>query len=78
MAAAEDALRGALQQLSEEDRVIIRMLYYQGISIADIARSLQLDQRKLYPRIQQLLTSLRKALKAQGISADVLENLDTS
>ena len=75
---AEQALRRALQELPDEDRVIIRMLYYEGLSVAEIARGLRVEQQRLYPRIKQLLASLRKTLERQGISADFLEDLDSS
>jgi len=78
LATAEESLRQALQHLSEEDRTIIRMLYYEGMSVAEVARGLHLEQMRLYPRIRQLLASLRKALTSQGISADLLEDVDSS
>jgi RNA polymerase sigma factor (sigma-70 family) len=77
-AIAEEALRRAVHELPDEDRVIIRMLYYQGLSIADIARQFGVEPKPLYPRIKQLLASLRKVLKAQGISPDFLEDPDSS
>ena len=78
LGAAEQALRTALGKLPDEDRAVIRMLYYEGMSIADTARGLQIEQRRLYPRIKLLLASLRKALKSERISADILESLDSS
>jgi RNA polymerase sigma factor for flagellar operon FliA len=78
IAAAADALRRALQELPDEDRAIIRMLSYEGMSVADIARGLGVEQKRLYPRIKQLLATLRRTLVGQGISADFLENLDST
>ena len=78
LAAAEEALRRALQDLPDEDRTIIRLLYYEGVSVADIARGLRMEQKRLYPHIKQLLASLRKTLKSQRISPDFLESLDSS
>jgi RNA polymerase sigma factor (sigma-70 family) len=78
LAAAEEALRSALGQLPDEDRAIIRMLYYEGLSVADIARGMHTEQKRLYPRIKLLLSSLRKTLKSQRISADVLDDLDST
>jgi RNA polymerase sigma factor for flagellar operon FliA len=78
LAAAADALRRAVQDLPDEDRAIIRMLSYGGLSIADIARGLGVEQKRLYPHIKQLLASLRKTLQGQGVSADFLEGLDSS
>lgn len=74
LAIAEQALGQALQKLSDEDRAIIRMAYYEGLSVAEIARGLGVDQMRLYPRIRQLLASLRKTLVGQGISAGFLED----
>jgi len=74
VARAEHALRNALADLSDEDRAVIRLLYYEGLSVAEIARNLQIEQKRLYPRIKLLLTSLRKTLKNQRIAADVLEH----
>lgn len=76
--AAEAALRDALDRFPDEDRAVIRMLYYEGLSIADIARGLQIEQRRLYPRIRQLLGSLKKTLSAQNISPDFLDEPDSS
>jgi RNA polymerase sigma factor (sigma-70 family) len=75
LAVAEEALRKALGALPDEDRTILRLLYYEGLSVADIARGLQMDQKRLYPRIKQLLGSLGKTLRGQGISADILEDV---
>ena len=78
LATAEAALGRALRELPDEDRVIIRMLYFEGLSVADIARGLRVEQQRLYPRIKQLLASLRKTLESQRISPDFLTNLDSS
>jgi RNA polymerase sigma factor (sigma-70 family) len=75
LAVAEEALRKALNALPDEDRTILRLLYYEGMSVADIARGLRMDQKRLYPRIKQLLASLGKTLRGQGVSADMLEDL---
>lgn len=78
LAAAEEALRRALRELPDEDRAIVRMLYYEGMSVADVARGFGVEQKRLYPRIKQLLASLGKNLKNQGISPDFLDDLDSS
>jgi DNA-directed RNA polymerase specialized sigma24 family protein len=54
------------------------MLYYEGLSVADIARALHLEQARLYPRLRQLLAGLRRTLEAQGISGDFLQGIDSS
>jgi RNA polymerase sigma factor for flagellar operon FliA len=76
VAEAMVALHAALRALPDDDRAIIRLLYLERMSIADIARGLRLDQKRLYPRIQRLLASLRKSLADRHISPDVLRDLD--
>lgn len=76
LATASDALGRALRDLPDEDRLIIRMMYYEGVSVADIARGLHLEQPRLYPRIRHILAALRKTLASQGISPDFLQDVD--
>jgi len=78
VALAEAAVARAVEELPVEDRLIIRMVYYEALSVAEIARVLGLEQKRLYPRIQQLLRSLRNTLKSQGITADFVDNVDSS
>ncbi len=66
-ARAGTALRDLLAELPAEDRVLLRMRFGSEMSIADIARILQLPQRPLYRRIESLLARLRDALMDAGI-----------
>lgn len=78
LAAAEEALRTSLARLPDDDRAIIRLLYYEGMSVAEVARAVGADQMRLYPRIRQLLASLRTALTNQGISPEFLNELGSN
>ncbi len=71
---ATRALERALAALPDEDRLIVRMHHCEGITLADIARQLQLDQKPLYGRMKRLLDRLRAALEADGITGDFLEH----
>jgi RNA polymerase sigma factor for flagellar operon FliA len=62
-----DALKSAMQLLSDQDRVILRLRFQDGLAVADIARALHLDQKPLYRRFDALLRQLRAALEAAGI-----------
>jgi len=73
--AAESALRRALTRLDPEDRLIITMHFFEGISIADIARALGLPAKPLYPRIKRLLDALSGQLVSEGIGPDYLRDL---
>ena len=66
--AIEDALRRALDALPAEDRAIVRMRYWEGASVADVARALDLPQKPLYRRLERALLALRRALERAGVS----------
>lgn len=68
--AADRALSRALGQLSPEDRLILRMRFWEAMSVADIARALGLAQKRLYRRIDRALVELREQLEAAGLSRD--------
>ena len=62
------ALLDALNELHDEDRVITRMRFWDGVSIADIARLLHLEQKPLYRRIEATQRQLREALTRRGVT----------
>jgi RNA polymerase sigma factor for flagellar operon FliA len=64
----KSALDRARQTLAPMERLILKMRYEDRIPIADIARALHLDQRRLYRTIEQLLAEIRAKLLAEGIS----------
>lgn len=66
-ALASRAVRSAMEAMSAEDRVILRLRFEKGMAIADIARSLGTAQRPLYRRIETLLATLKIALERNGI-----------
>lgn len=68
----EEALPEVLGQLGAEDRLLIRMVYLDGLSVATVARSLGLKQRSLYTQRDRILRGLRESLEARGLAwADV-------
>lgn len=66
---ANTVVRSAMAAMSAQDRVILNLRFSGNASIATIARSLDLEQRPLYRRIEALLVSLRRALETAGIDA---------
>jgi hypothetical protein len=64
----KQTLDAVLATLEEEDRIILKMHFQNGGRFADIARALDLDQKKLYKRVTKLMLMLRKALEANGVS----------
>jgi RNA polymerase sigma factor (sigma-70 family) len=70
-----DALDRALNRLEHDDRVILRMRFWDDLSVADIARGLALPQKPLYRRIERALGALRGHLQADGITPDEVRAL---
>lgn len=67
----------ACESLSPEERLILRMRF-DDVPVADIARALHLNQKRLYRTIERLLSELRKRLEADGISRDEMQTLFAS
>lgn len=63
-------LRELMSELDPQQRLILQMRFEQGASVADIARLLALDQKRLYRTIDQALAGLRRLLEAEGLSAE--------
>jgi RNA polymerase sigma factor (sigma-70 family) len=70
------AIRAALEQLPSEEQVIVRMRFWDDLTVADIARALRIEQKPLYRKLEGIQKHLRAALTARGIDdervADVL------
>jgi hypothetical protein len=49
---------------------VLRMRFEDGCSVADISRTLRLDQKPLCRRLERLLADLRAALEAAGLTKD--------
>jgi RNA polymerase sigma factor for flagellar operon FliA len=61
-------VRLALKHLAPEAQAVVRMHLVEGYSVADVARALGLDQKRLYRLIPQYKERLRQALEAEGFS----------
>ena len=71
----ESGLEHAIAKLEDEDQVIMRMRYLDGLSVADVARGLGLDQKPLYARINSNLARLRGVLEREGVTAGDVRDL---
>ena len=59
-----------LERLSPEDRLMLRMRFWEGLSVADIARGLGLPQKPLYRRMDRALSNVRGYLEESGVSQE--------
>ncbi len=57
-----------VQSLSGEDKLLIKLLFIDGLKISKIARLLGKDDRQPYKRIQSILRKMREAMRKSGIA----------
>jgi RNA polymerase sigma factor (sigma-70 family) len=74
--AATDALERAVRRLDAEDRVIVRMRFFEGFTIAQVARALGIEQKPLYARMRRILETLARDLAGQGVRSESIEWLN--
>lgn len=73
---ATAVVREALSSATPEDRLILKLRFKDGLSVAAVSRRLALDQKRLYRRLERLLGQLRASLRTDGLGAcDVLPAL---
>jgi RNA polymerase sigma factor for flagellar operon FliA len=75
--AANQALQAAIGELPPEDRLIMRLRFWDGLSIPEIGRATGLEQKPIYRRIERTLVTLRKRLEALGVSDSAAGALTT-
>lgn len=64
----QSALNLALETLTPQDLLILKMFFRDGCTIASIAAELGLEARSLYTRKDKCLAKLRAAFDAQGLT----------
>jgi RNA polymerase sigma factor (sigma-70 family) len=62
-----DVLRAAIEALPLRDRMLVRLHFVRKMTLAEVGRVLQVEQRPLYRRLEQILNMLRSALADAGI-----------
>jgi RNA polymerase sigma factor (sigma-70 family) len=71
-----DAVRQAVAGLPDEDRLIVRMRVDDGFTVGEIARTLHLEAKPLYRRLDRIFKSLREELQRHGIDAAAARHLE--
>lgn len=72
------ALTAAIERLSTEDRLIVRLRFWEELSIADISRTLGVPQKPLYRRLERVLVGLRRDLENAGVSQELTRALTSA
>lgn len=69
------AVDEALNRLRPDDRLLLKLCYVDGHTVAATARVLDLEQKPLYSRLERLRNELRDELVRQGITRQEVEEL---
>ena len=68
--ALASATRAALQALAPHERVIVRMHFMEGLTVAEVARGLGVPQKPLYRQLERARVKMRAHLERSGISRE--------
>jgi RNA polymerase sigma factor for flagellar operon FliA len=80
-AAARDAadvarvLGRLLGELPGEDRLLVRLRFEEGVTVAEMSRVLGLNQKRLYRRLERLLADLKQRLLNHGVTPDIVQTV---
>lgn len=64
----QQALSVVLGRLDPDDRALIKLRYFEHVSVADIARRRGVEDRPLYRHMDRLLARLRRELEDRGVA----------
>jgi len=67
-----ESIEEAMDDLAEEDQLILRLRFWEDLTVAQVARSLGIPQKPLYRRVNRLLDRLREHLTDRGLAAEEL------
>jgi RNA polymerase sigma factor for flagellar operon FliA len=65
----------ALSSLPAEDALIMRMCFLEGMKLSEVARTLQLEQKPLYRRVDGNLKRLQVLLEQRGVTREQVAEL---
>jgi RNA polymerase sigma factor for flagellar operon FliA len=71
----EQLLHTLVASLPAEDALIMRMRFWNGMSVADIARVLRTEQKPLYRRLENIQAALRTGLEARGVDRERVKEI---
>ncbi|MFN7942901.1 MAG: sigma-70 family RNA polymerase sigma factor [Thermoanaerobaculia bacterium] len=72
---AERILGEAMAELPPEERLMLKLRFADGVTVADIAAGLGVPAKPLYVRFERCLGQLRRSLEARGLDAATVGSL---
>jgi RNA polymerase sigma factor for flagellar operon FliA len=72
---AATAIDGLMESMNPEDRLMLKLRFWDALKVPDIARRLQVEQKKVYKRLDRLYGVMRMALERAGIGREEVGTL---
>ncbi len=70
-----ELIQGAIAQLPPNDGAVIRLAYLEGLSVAEVARGLNVPQKPLYRHLERVKRRLRSLLEDAGLTSERVKAL---
>jgi RNA polymerase sigma factor for flagellar operon FliA len=70
-----DVVTAYFEDVDEEDRAMLRLRFGGGMTVADVSRALQVEQKPLYRQLTRHVTEMRKRLEVAGIDWSAAHDL---
>jgi RNA polymerase sigma factor for flagellar operon FliA len=70
-----DIVSAYFEDVDEEDRVMLRLRFGGGMTVADVSRALRVEQKPLYRQLKGHVAELRKRLEEAGIDWSAAHDL---
>ncbi|MDJ0839099.1 MAG: sigma-70 family RNA polymerase sigma factor [Acidobacteriota bacterium] len=64
---ADAVMQKTLAGLEPEERLLVKLVYHDGLKIAEIARRLGTNQKKLYRWVDKIIVDLRREMERAGV-----------
>ncbi|HEV8240834.1 MAG TPA: hypothetical protein VGS57_15825 [Thermoanaerobaculia bacterium] len=61
------AVAASLRRLRAQDRLLLRLHFSDGLSVAEAARGMRVPQKALYKRLTSILKSIKRDLREAGV-----------
>jgi RNA polymerase sigma factor (sigma-70 family) len=71
----QELLTAALARLADEDRLLMKLLHVDGLTIAGITRVLGVEQRPMYRAVERCHREMRRFLEEKGVLPATLERV---
>lgn len=72
---ASRILTERIERLAPEDRLLVRMRFFDSMPVPRIARAIGAEQRHLYHRISRIGSELRRALEQGGVDRSAIREI---